>query len=158
MFIGMRHSIAAIFIVFVALTGAPAQPSDGGQDEAVAQELMQLERGWVTASIKRDKVWLEQFLADEFVSTHPTSGTVKDKTREIADTIDPKMAVASMTLGEMRVRVIGEVAIVTGSSAETGGGGHLTDTDRSYLFTDTFLKRNGKWQLIASHSSRMGCP
>ena len=123
--------------------------------ENATEELKQLERDWVKASVQRDREWLQQFLADEFISTHPTSGILKDKTREIAETVDPKMAVESMKLGDMNVRLLGDVAIVTGRSSEIGGGNHLKDTDRSYLFTDTFIRRDGRWQLLASHSSRI---
>ena len=127
-------------------------------DTQVEELLKKAEADWITASLRRDKVWLEGFLADEVTVTHPTSGKVKHKAEEIADTIDPTMAAESMTLGEMKVRVFGQpplLGVVTGMSSETGGGAHLTDRDRSYLFTDTFLKRDGRWQLIASHSSRL---
>ncbi len=116
---------------------------------------MQLERDWVTATLKRDKVWLERFFADEFISTHPTSGTIKNKAREIADTVDPAQTPESSTLGEMKAIVAGKTAIVTGAAYEIGGAQHLTDRKRGYLFTDTFIRRGGRWQLLASHSSRL---
>ena len=125
------------------------------QNDKTAKELMQLERDWVTASLKRDKAWLERFFADEFISTHPTSGTIKNKVREIADTIDETQTPDSMTLGEMKVIVAGKTAIVTGKAFETGGVHKLADRNRGYLFTDTFIKRGGRWQLLASHSSRL---
>ena len=141
----------------VLLVAVPAGRLSGeGETEAQAA-LKQAEADWVKASVRRDKAWLEGFLADEVTVTHPTSGKVKNKAQEIADTLDTQMAVDSMTLGEMKVQVFGKppfLGVVTGVSSETGGGGHLTDRDRSYLFTDTFLKRDGRWQLVASHSSR----
>jgi ketosteroid isomerase-like protein len=116
---------------------------------------MQLERDWVTATLKRDKVWLERFFADEFISTHPTSGTIKNKAREIADTIDSAQTPESSTLDNMKVIIAGKTAIVTGAAFEVGGAQHLTDRKRGYLFTDTFIRRSGRWQLLASHSSRI---
>jgi ketosteroid isomerase-like protein len=130
--------------------------ADDEVEKAVAA-LKQAEADWIRASLAGDKVWLESFFADEVTVTHPTSGEVKSKAQEIADTIAPEMAADSMTLDEMHVRVIGHppfLGIVTGVSSETGGGGHLADRDRSYLFTDTFIFRDGRWQLVASHSSR----
>jgi ketosteroid isomerase-like protein len=149
--------IILVTILMAFTSGFVFSQTKANQNDKVAQELMQLERDWITASLKRDKAWLERFFADELIVTHPTSGTIKNKSQEIADTIDPAMTADSMTLGEMQVRVIGKVAVVTGSASETGGGGHLTDRNRSYLFTDTFLKRDGRWQLLASHSSRTNC-
>ncbi len=153
----MKQRLLILASSLVVILSAHGQaPAVGASDEQATQELIQLERGWVAASVKRDRPWLERFFADEVVTTHPTSGTVKDKAREIADTVDPKMATDSIELGEMHARVIGDVAVVTGTSSETGGGGHLIDRHRVYLFTDTFLRRDGRWQLIASHSSRTG--
>jgi creatinine amidohydrolase len=126
-----------------------------GPDVRIAEELMQLERDWITASLKRDRRWLEQFFADELTVTHPGIGRVTDKAQEIADSINPANTPDSMTLGEMKVRLAGNTAVVTGTAFETGGGGHLTDRNRGYLFTDTFIFRDGRWQLLASHSSRL---
>lgn len=125
------------------------------RNDKTANELMQLERDWVTATLKRDKAWLERFFADDFISTHPTSGTIKNKAQEIADTIDDAQTPDSMTLGEMKVIVAGKTAVVTGTAFETGGVHKLEDRNRGYLFTDTFVKRGGRWQLLASHSSRL---
>jgi len=123
--------------------------------EKTAAELMQLERRWVAVSLKPDRDWLEHFFADEFISTHPTSGTIKDKAREIADTMEEGQTPDSMSLGPMKVIVAGNTAIVTGSSFEVGGVHKLKDRRRGYLFTDTFIRRGGRWQLLASHSSRI---
>jgi ketosteroid isomerase-like protein len=125
------------------------------QNDKAAKELMQFERDWVTATLKRDKVWLERFFADEFISTHPTSGTIKNKAREIADTVDPTQTPESSTLDNMKVIIAGKTAIVTGAAYEVGGAQHLNDRKRGYLFTDTFIRRGGRWQLLASHSSRL---
>jgi ketosteroid isomerase-like protein len=135
----------------------PCLASDSAVDQAVAA-LKRAEAEWIRASLERDEAWLKLFFADELTVTHPTSGEVKTKAQEIADTIALEMAPEAMTLGDMHVRVIGQppfLGIVTGIASETGGGGHLSDRDRSYLFTDTFLFRDGRWQLVASHSSRL---
>jgi Domain of unknown function (DUF4440) len=133
--------------------------TQGSTDAATAtRELIALEHDWIKASLARDKAWLESFIADEATVTHPTSGTVKNKVREIADTIDPTQAAEQMSLSQLSAVVFGSpptVGVVTGRASETGGGGHLTDRYRNYQFTDTFIKRGGKWQLIASHSSRV---
>lgn len=125
------------------------------KSDRVSQQLMQLERDWNTAAIKQDKSWLERFFADELITTHPTSGTIKNKKREIEDTIDPSQKPDSVSLGEMKVIIAGQTAVVTGSAYEEGGAQHLHDRKRGYLFTDTFIWRSGRWQLLASHSSRL---
>jgi ketosteroid isomerase-like protein len=54
------------------------------------------------------------------------------------------------------VRFFGETAIMTGRMT-TQGHNPETDSDQKYRrldrFTHTFVKQNGRWQLIASHVS-----
>ncbi len=94
-------------IILIAVLLLVAMPtlvlSQTNQNDKTVKELMQLERDWVTASLKRDKIWLERFFADELISTHPTSGTIKNKAREIADTVDAAQTPESSTLGDMKV-------------------------------------------------------
>lgn len=149
----MKNFLFAVLLIVAA--APPLVLCQSTRSDKAAEELMRLERDWVTASLKRDKAWLERFFADEFISTHPTSGTIKNKAREIADTIDDAQTPDSMTLGEMKVIVAGKTAVVTGTAFETGGVHKLEDRNRGYLFTDTFIRRGGRWQLLASHSSRI---
>ncbi len=54
----------------------------------------------------------------------------------------------------MKVRVFGDTAIVTGSDTEksTYKG---KDSSGKYVWTDIFVKRNGKWQAVASESTKL---
>jgi ketosteroid isomerase-like protein len=57
-------------------------------------------------------------------------------------------------IGEMKVRVFGDSAIVTGSDTEksTSKGKDVID---KYLWTDVFVKRDGRWQAVASQSTKV---
>ncbi|MGN6532959.1 MAG: hypothetical protein ACTHK0_14555 [Ginsengibacter sp.] len=56
------------------------------------------------------------------VVTHSTSGTVKNKFYEIADSIDPSQKPDSVSLSGMKVTIVGNTGIVTGIGFELGGG------------------------------------
>ena len=61
---------------------------------------------------------------------------------------------ATMGTNDLRVRVFGDTAVVTGSDAETA----LEDGNKSiahYVWTDVFVKRNGKWLAIASQTAQV---
>ena len=60
--------------------------------------------------------------------------------------------VESQTLGEMKVRVFGDVAIVTGSDDEKSSF-KGKDISGHYVWTDVFVKRNGQWQAVASQGT-----
>ena len=53
----------------------------------------------------------------------------------------------------MKVRVFGTTAIVTGSDTEksTYKG---KDSSGKYVWTDVFVERNGRWQAVASQSTK----
>lgn len=54
-------------------------------------------------------------------------------------------------MGDMKVRVFGDTAVVTGTDDEIT----MTDGKKSsdhYVWTDVFVKRNGKWLAVASQT------
>ena len=62
--------------------------------------------------------------------------------------------VTSAAADDMKVRVYGNAAVVTGryTVKEQFKG---TDLSGPYRFTDTFIKRAGRWQCVATHSSKI---
>jgi len=55
-------------------------------------------------------------------------------------------------IDDVRVRVFGDAAVVTG---RTHGAGEVAGTpyDVVIRFTDVFVRRNGRWEAVASHAS-----
>ena len=62
-----------------------------------------------------------------------------------------------MVVDRIRVRVIGDTAIVTLDQMEKSRYQGRDIIGRS-KWTDTFMKRNGKWQLVANHGSQVEAP
>jgi ketosteroid isomerase-like protein len=119
------------------------------QRGAVEQDIMKLERLWNdVAGIKKDHAALEQILADDFSYTH-SKGDMANKSQEIADTLASQWT--SSKTDDMKVRVFGDVAIVTGRQTLEGTSkGYVSGPRR---FTDVFVKRNGKWQAVAGQTT-----
>ncbi|MGO9065872.1 MAG: DUF4440 domain-containing protein [Myxococcaceae bacterium] len=55
----------------------------------------------------------------------------------------------SQTLGEMKVQVLGDVAIVTGSDDEKSSY-KGKDISGHYVWTDVWVNHKGQWQVVAS--------
>jgi len=53
---------------------------------------------------------------------------------------------------DMKVHVYGDTAIVTGLNT-TKGTFKGKDTSGAYRFTDVFVKRDGRWQVVATRAS-----
>jgi uncharacterized protein (TIGR02246 family) len=120
---------------------------------SVEQTLMQLERDWSQASLKKDIDALNRIMADDWVNID-FQGRTLTKTQTIASLKSGLPATQAAGLGEMKVRVFGDSAIVTGSDTgkSTSKGKEVIE---KYLWTDVFVRRNGRWQAVASQSTKI---
>ena len=139
----MRSKTRLVVLMVFGITGLGIAAQQGG---AVEQDLMKLERLW--NNVPPDRATLEQLLADDFSYTHST-GVMSNKTQEIADTMSSQWT--SSRTDDMKVRVFGDVGIVTGRQTLEGTSkGYVSGPRR---FTDVFVKRNGKWQVVAGQTT-----
>jgi len=137
---------------FLLLTGillgccviAVAQQSD-------AATVRSLELKWTESYKQRSIEILSSLLADDFVIT-VEDGSVYSKAGYISHTADSKVRVQIAEITDMKVRIHGDAAIVTGSYHEKGEseGKPYEYHDR---LTDVWIKSAGKWQVVASHYS-----
>lgn len=117
----------------------------------MAQESKRLEDEWLNSYLRGDKQTFDQIVADDFTRTDE-SGKFATKAEEKALVQAPPASVkASLTNEDLQVREYGNAAIVTGRIvSEVQGGPNFQSR-----FTDTFFKRNGRWQVVARHYSRI---
>jgi len=120
---------------------------------SVEQTLINMEREWSDALVKRDASAVERLLASDYRSTSST-GKVTDKAAAIEDLKSTDSAIEASTLDDLAVRVFGTVAIVTGRDTLKVRSKRGVST-RQGRFTDVFVKRLGRWQIVASHFSNV---
>ena len=128
-----------------------AEQPKADSDAAISQTLQAMEQAWLDAEKNNDAAAFEQIVADDWIAVNPDG-----KSRTKAETAaEIKTAhVLSATLGDMRVRVFGDTALVTGTDDEIT----MTDGKKSsdhYVWTDVFMKRNGKWLAVASQTAQI---
>jgi uncharacterized protein (TIGR02246 family) len=110
-----------------------------------------MEQTWLNAEKNHDPAAFEKLVADDWIALGPDgkSQTMAERAAEI------KTAhIVSATLGVMKVRVFGDTAVVTGTDDEIT----MTDGKKAsdhYVWTDVFLKRNGKWLAVASQTAQI---
>ena len=100
---------------------------------------------------------LQDIIADDFQGTF-TSGQRFGKIEAI--TTDPVKASLSRDcqLGEVRVRFFGDsFAIAYGAENRIRKDLEGKEAKRCQIWTDTWLKREGRWQIIASHDTVVAC-
>jgi ketosteroid isomerase-like protein len=117
------------------------------------QELIKLENEWANAWAKRDVAFHDRIMADDYTWTSP-EGEVFTKARNLALVKSGHDVITSWVLADMKVRVYGDAAVVTGRDAikETYKG---EDVSSQNQWTHTWVKRAGCWQCVAGHSSEI---
>lgn len=150
-------TLTAVFLVACAENTQPtvdATPAVTAPDstENVEAEIMKLEKDWVAAIVNKDSEALDRILAPDFNGTSPSGGTFP-KDRAIADLKGGAYSVEKMELDEISVNVYGDTAVVFTSQEEKSKYDGKENSGH-YHFTNVWVKREGKWQVVASHGSR----
>ncbi len=145
----MIRTLAVFTFALLMCVVAHAQQSHWATlDDKTAQWMIGQEGKWAEAACDNNLV-AETLLADDFQGTAPT-GERYDKTAELNDARHPTRRYRDCKLGEVKVRFFGDhVALLYGSESRvrTDRG---KDEPETLIWTDTWLKRNGKWQIIAA--------
>jgi ketosteroid isomerase-like protein len=144
--------MATIITVSLSMFGvAKDKPGkQGGAEQAVTN----IEKEMLDALLKGDTSASERYLADTFIFTGP-DGETSNKAQNIADLKSGDLKLQSATFDDPKVSVYGDTAVVTYGSVDKGTykGKDISGKTR---WTDVFVKKNGKWQLVATHGSRLG--
>jgi ketosteroid isomerase-like protein len=126
------------------------QTSQAATDE---QTLIQMEKDWSAALLKRDMAVLDRMEAPEYTFTSP-DGSVSGKADSDAEIKNGIAVIESFTIDELKVQLFGDTAVVHGLETEKSNY-RGKDTSGQYRFTDVFIKRNGTWRAVATHSSKV---
>jgi ketosteroid isomerase-like protein len=128
-----------------------AAATSAAQEKSESAAVRALELKW-TESYKQHNIdILSSLLAEDFVITIE-DGSIYSKAGYITHSADPATHVQVAELSDLKVRVHGDTAIVTGAYHEKGesSGKPYEYHDR---LTDVWMKVSGKWQVVASHYS-----
>lgn len=149
----MRRTLASALVVVVVAVVVAIPHSAAAQQGKTEQELMQIERDWCAANVKADKAAVGRIVSDDLTAISSV-GKIQTKAEMIAD-LKPG-ALTSCQADMMKVRVYGDTAIVTGRNTVSGvDDKKVAFSNRQVMWTDTFMKRDGKWLCIATQSSRV---
>lgn len=150
----MRRIVVIGLLVFAALSLVIGQTgSKSLKQNTVEEQIKLLEREWLVESYRSDDMTaFDRIVADSFTITH-SNGKVLNKAAKRADVIashisDPASA-SYFFIEQAQVTVYGDAAVSVGSIAEKNS--HVR-------FTNTYVKRNGHWQVVASQLNRIRQP
>ena len=143
----------AMAISWLVVLGPVAVRAEDTSNEQVSQDIRKMEEQWVSAAKQKDVKPLDSMLADDYTMTNPV-GEVIGKEDFISKIKDGTFHINSAEYKDIKVRVYGDAAVVTGrvTLQATWSG---TDVGGTFALTDTFVKRDGKWQEVAGQVTRV---
>jgi ketosteroid isomerase-like protein len=151
----MRY-IGIFILVTLALPFSvlPMSESQAGQVNEAEQDVRKLERAWLDAYEQHDARAMNTIVADDFVITFP-DGSMQTKS-QVVDSIkappNPANPSPKFYTEDVRARVYGDTVILTGRVVTEYLRNGKTVKEQ-YRYTDTYIKRQGRWQVVASHLS-----
>jgi ketosteroid isomerase-like protein len=135
----------------VALAAAPCAHAQGNaaDSSAVQANLKQMEDAWVKALVTKDQAGVGNMIADDFAGFNP-DGKHVTKSQLVDEIKNEPNTLSSATNDNMDVHVYGpNLATVTGTTTEKGKDKNGKEFTRTYVWVDTWMERNGKWECIA---------
>jgi hypothetical protein len=151
----IRLSAVTIAAVLLILPACAQQSHWASPDDKTAQSIIDLERKWAEGVCVNNGV-VAGLLADDFQGTS-TTGARFTKADELREEKGPHTA-HDCGLDETKVRFFGDdLAIVYGSEHAIGKDKSQPNAKVCQIWTDTWLKRSSRWQIIASQDIRVPC-
>jgi ketosteroid isomerase-like protein len=123
------------------------QRKASGPISADERAVLELEEGWVNAVVKRDAATFKRLLAPGFVYTE--DDRVQNGEQLTRDVVSGTDTVTEGRNEDLETHTYGNTMVVTGWLILRGRSGGAP-FERRYRFTDTWLKRDGQWQIIAA--------
>ena len=117
-------------------------------------EVLQVELAWNHALEQGDVAALDRIWAEEFLNTS-FDGTVTTKKEDLAVIASGDLVYQSSKVRDLIIRVYGKSAVVTGHWTAVGQFRGV-DVSGEFRYTDVYVKREGRWQAVASQITRIG--
>lgn len=124
------------------------------QTDATTAALVDIEQQLTKLILAGDRDGYSAFLADDW-SVINTDGNILTKEQVLREMfVTGQRQIDAIAVDDVKVRPLGDVAIVTGRTIASGKlrGAAVTATLR---FTDVFARRDGRWQIVASQGTRV---
>ena len=141
----VKLKLLAIILALLQSWGIAAQ------EPAAEQQIQEASKVYEQALTQKNEPLLKSILADNFVLT-TASGKVLTKKEMMLNLTKEGTKYDKFESSDVRINVLNEAAIETGKVHTVGirGGKKIAETTR---YTDFWVKVQGKWLLLAEHSS-----
>ncbi len=170
-------TLVFIAIVTVTLTAActPTQNANTGTNQnmatpeptpdkaAIVTEITRIENDWPRIIKDRDAAAIRKIEADDAVIVYP-DGSLGGKEQDIKDMEAGNLSYESWDISELNVKVLDADSAVATLRLDVKNGkyklpnGKEQNISGTYRSIDTFARRNGQWQIVASATTPVQAP
>jgi ketosteroid isomerase-like protein len=140
--------VVTLFVLAALIGSARAQD--------VKEQLKKLETDRAAAVVKGDVATLDKQTADDYVLIS-MNGRMSDKSQMLDGFKSGQSKLTSNDLSDLKVRVYGDAAVVTGKADVKGTLGGQ-DATGQVLFTRVYVKKGGHWQSVSFQQTRISNP
>jgi len=140
-----------------------ATPEPTPDKDAIVAEITRIENDWPRIIKERDAAAIRKIEADDAVIVYP-DGSLGGKEQDIKDIEAGNLSYESWDLSELNVKVLdGDSAVATLRLDVKNGkyklpNGKEQNISGTYRSIDTFARRNGQWQIVASATTPVQAP
>ena len=113
------------------------------------ETLTELNNVYIDSIVRADADQFTRILADDFLCSNP-DGSIVDRP-EFLRRIRASTPLRDMQLEDVRIRMIGETAIIHARTVFALGDG----TKGTGRYTDIWANRDGQWLAVAAHVTRI---
>lgn len=119
------------------------------------QQLIYMEMDWNDAIKAHNSDWVAATYAPFASDISSRTGAIESRAQAVESAKSDKTVFDALELSALNARVEGDVGVVTGVNRLKGKDAAGKAFDRSIRFTDTFIKRDGRWQVWATQGTNI---
>ena len=135
-------------IISIQIAAAQDKTTDAKlRDAEVVKQIEQLEEARNQAILKGDAAAIERMTADDYTFI-TLKGELRTKAEIVKGFASGAFKYQSRTISDLKIRVYGDTAVVTGRSVQKGIE-NGKDYSGDYWFTRVYVKQNGAWMTVA---------
>ncbi len=143
----MKAKLSFLVVAIASICTIWAAKAQQSSTADVERYIRESERQWAESVANGDASVVERILADDFLGIDP-DGNLYEKAKMVADTREAPKEFISNHLNDVKVRFFGDTAVAQGNESWVRRTG--TPLRGRFVWTDTWLLRNGAWQIVAS--------
>ena len=134
-----------VLIAFLMAFAATAAPGD--------DEILKLEKSWVTAVVARDQAGLDRLFGDQLIYAHST-GIIDTKASYISKLKAGTQKYDSIEPSGTTIKRYGD-SVVVHSNVRMTGSNQDGRFDNKLMMMHVWVKQGGRWQLVAHQTTRL---